>query len=52
MTKVTVVIEYADEDYPNGAEFGYGMVTSDLPQGVVTAVHFGDALTQEKEEDE
>jgi len=46
MTKVTVVIEYDEDDYPEGVSFGYEMSTEDLPAGKIVAVNFGDALTE------
>ena len=49
MTKVTVVIEYDEDAYPEGVEFGYGMLTEDLPDGEVICVHFGNALYEEDE---
>ena len=44
MTKVTVVLEYDEDDYPEGVSFGYGMQAEDLPVASVVAVYFGDAL--------
>ena len=49
MTKVTVVIEYDEDDYPEGVSFGYGMSTEDLPEGSIVSVYFGDALSDEGE---
>lgn len=44
MTQVTVVIEYDEDDYPEGVDFGYGMTTEDLPDGNIIVVYFGNAL--------
>ena len=49
MKKVTVVIEYDEDDYPEGVSFGYGMATEDLPDGNITAVQFGDAINEDEE---
>ena len=49
MSKVTVVIEYDEDDYPEGVLFGCGMLTEDLPEGEVIAVEFGDALSNQGE---
>ncbi len=48
MKKVTVVIEYNEDNYPEGVSFGYGMLTEDLPEGNITAVYFGDAINEEE----
>lgn len=47
--KVTVVIEYDGDNYPEGVTFGHGMTSEDLPDGDITAVQFGDAINAEEE---
>ena len=50
MKKVTVVIEYDEDNYPEGVSFGYGMAVEDLPDGNITAVYFGDAINEANDE--